>query len=91
MDENHQSQIPAEGMHSDAYQQHVRAKIRNRQGANQAVRRLSKPWLPGVGFHRGFQGFAVVSTGSLTRPKTNQRPGISRPVAPISIRASIEC
>lgn len=90
MGENHQSQIPTEGMHFDAYQQHVRAKIRNRQGAHQAVRPLSKPRLPGVGFHRRFQGFAVVSTDRLTRPKTNQRAGISRPVATISICASID-
>lgn len=45
--------------------------------------------LPCAGFHCGFQGFAVVSTGNLARPRPNPRHGVDWPAR--TIRASIEC
>jgi len=48
-----------------------------------------KLWLPGAGFHCGFQGFAVVSTGNLAGPRPNPRRGVDWPAR--TIRASIEC
>lgn len=36
-------------------------------------------WFPVVGFHCGFQGFAVASTGNLARPRTNHGSGSPGP------------
>lgn len=66
----------------------VRTRLRE-PGANQSGSLLSKVWFPDAGFHYGFQGFTVFSTGNLDRPRPNPRCGVDWPAR--TIRASIEC
>lgn len=48
-----------------------------------------KLWFPVAGFHCGCQGFAVVSTSNLARPRPNPRRWVDWPAR--TIRAGIEC
>lgn len=47
--------------------------------------------LPGAGFHCGFQGFAVVSTGNMPRSGKNRRTGSREPLRTFLVSASAAC